>query len=352
MRRFKYVLKDSNKTIEQVAQHYCDIIIANLNSNIKYDSNILKDIILCAPEKMNEKEHTNFMKRLRPKTYKLVSRINILFNVFFGNEYSELQPVISEFISKNFTFKICPYCGIDYVNSFKECLSYYCNYEDFLLNSRYKELIRLQSIGEITAKKILKDRIELDSTVFKEKYSKYESSFKNLKLKPKFHNHFTLDHIIPKSKYPLFQISLYNLVPVCYSCNTKFKGVYELSESVIPNSNSYKLDEVLKFCLINEDDTCKIDYKLINSEDPETIIDYMKEFKIIGRYNEHVDVVLKLKENASKYNKQKITEISRQTGISVDELKIIIFGNDVFKGESDSHLFKLKTDISTDLGII
>lgn len=33
-----------------------------------------------------------------------------------------------------------------------------------------------------------------------------------------------LDHILPKSDYPLLALSLYNLVPACYRCNSQFKG--------------------------------------------------------------------------------------------------------------------------------
>ena len=33
-----------------------------------------------------------------------------------------------------------------------------------------------------------------------------------------------LDHVLPKGKYPLLSLSLYNLVPACYRCNSQFKG--------------------------------------------------------------------------------------------------------------------------------
>lgn len=33
-----------------------------------------------------------------------------------------------------------------------------------------------------------------------------------------------IDHILPKDDYPLLALSLYNLVPACYKCNSQFKG--------------------------------------------------------------------------------------------------------------------------------
>src|SRR5690606_32118753 len=37
-------------------------------------------------------------------------------------------------------------------------------------------------------------------------------------------NHFTLDHLLPQSEYPYLSLSLFNLVPSCYSCNSKLKN--------------------------------------------------------------------------------------------------------------------------------
>ena len=35
--------------------------------------------------------------------------------------------------------------------------------------------------------------------------------------------YFTLDHVLCKSKNPFSALSLYNLVPCCHICNSKFK---------------------------------------------------------------------------------------------------------------------------------
>ncbi len=41
--------------------------------------------------------------------------------------------------------------------------------------------------------------------------------------------HPALDHFYPKSKYPFFALSLYNLVPSCTTCNSYIKGDNEIS---------------------------------------------------------------------------------------------------------------------------
>lgn len=39
-----------------------------------------------------------------------------------------------------------------------------------------------------------------------------------------------IDHIFPKMKYPLLSLSLYNLVPACNRCNSRFKKVKDMLE--------------------------------------------------------------------------------------------------------------------------
>lgn len=53
-----------------------------------------------------------------------------------------------------------------------------------------------------------------------------------------------LDHFIPKGKYPLVSLSLYNLIPSCSRCNSRFKLAYDtvqgyLRDGVIPILNPY-----------------------------------------------------------------------------------------------------------------
>lgn len=48
---------------------------------------------------------------------------------------------------------------------------------------------------------------------------------------PKFLNrdsYSAIDHILPKEDYPLLALSLCNLIPVCYKCNSQYKGDKDL----------------------------------------------------------------------------------------------------------------------------
>ena len=55
--------------------------------------------------------------------------------------------------------------------------------------------------------------------------------------KGKNDSYSAIDHIMPKDIYPLLALSLYNLVPACYKCNSLFKGDKDLFdiEHWLPN---------------------------------------------------------------------------------------------------------------------
>jgi hypothetical protein len=50
-----------------------------------------------------------------------------------------------------------------------------------------------------------------------------------------------LDHFFPKSRYPYFAVSFYNLVPCCHDCNSKLKGAkeYGLDTHIHPYLDSF-----------------------------------------------------------------------------------------------------------------
>ena len=78
------------------------------------------------------------------------------------NYETKFQPIISKFFEKYVEVHTCYYCNIDHINVFN----------DFKGESK---------------------------------------------------NGFTLDHFIDKGTYPYLALSLYNLVPSCYTCNSKIK---------------------------------------------------------------------------------------------------------------------------------
>lgn len=272
--------------------------------------------------------------------------------------------------------KTCYYCNIEFINTFinggeyRDSLDFVLNSTDeeledylgedkarliseFLQTNTISQVDDLRAVHGIGPKTILK--LNIFNTIIVE--SK---------------NHFTLDHFIPKGDYYWISLSLYNLVPSCYSCNSKFKKTkqYPLGDYlkyISPTSVQFDLQNNLVFKLYfnvlgttheekinNTTDFADfiIRPEIKNSIDPNSK-KYLDIFKIRGRYRFHKYQAMKMIENRKKYPDSEILEIANLVGKSVREIKQDIFGSVIFNiSEINEPLAIYKIHIATQLGII
>ncbi|WP_445710877.1 HNH endonuclease [Flavobacterium sp.] len=189
-------------------------------------------------------------------------------------------------------------------------------------------------------------------------------------------NHFTLDHILPKSKYPYLSISLFNLIPSCYSCNSKFKRNKEFKDlefihKISPSSKTFELDKLLKFKLnfdVNtigfENSISKIKLiddvkaKLTNLTSEKEVDIFIDMFSLKGRYEFHNGLAEEMVNKRKKYSDTQINEIVKifkKNGILIDKesFKKDIFGSMIFEKEDSNEPFeKYKKDIAKQLGLL
>jgi ribosomal protein S13 len=281
-------------------------------------------------------------------------------------DYKANQPKIATFFMQKsyFNFKTCHYCGIDYINAFTDLNDYFDGL-DFLNRADIYDLQIVKGIGKERAQSIIDkrniskfsdiDEIGLTKNI-REKIKRFD--FKN------GHNHFTLDHVIPQKTHKFYSLCLYNFVPSCFSCNSKFKKAKEFIlnddlKKISPTSNLYSFTDDFKFKLYYKRELKKIktnsDFvveKTILSNDAQ-IRQFLSIFKINGRYVFHKDLVLRLVEKKILYPNTKIKELSKETGKSIEVIKKEIFGEELFdKLNSDLPFIKLKKDIAKQLKII
>lgn len=296
-----------------------------------------------------------------------LSRINLIKRRNFKKkfDYKSNQPLISTFYmhQTEIEFSSCFYCNIDFINSFKD-ISDYLNEIDFVNFADIEELKIVCGIGDKIAIKIIEERkkhkiknisdLKLPSKV-KKQLLKFD--FKNT------HNHFTLDHVLPQSKYPYLALCLYNLVPSCYSCNSKFKKAINFSinddlKYIVPTSEDFSLSDDFMFEIfypkglkdINADSDFALKQIIYNNES--LVAEYLKMFKINGRFVFHKDKVLELVQLKVNYPDSRIKEISRLTGRSELEIKMDIFGKEIFDLDvSNTPFAKLKRDIAKNIRI-
>jgi hypothetical protein len=234
---------------------------------------------------------------------KYSSKTNIMKQFFnydkksssFNAKTSYFQRKISEFFQENIEVHTCYYCNIDFVNTFK-----------------------------------------------KAKETK---------------NAFTLDHVFEKATYPFLALSLYNLVPSCYTCNSKVKDSKIEFNDFSPTSESFDFNEKVKFKSFITNENLQVEeendffVKLIESYG--TKYDkYIESLNLNNRYDYHKYKVLEMINKRKKYPDSRIQELAVLTGQSEEEVKQDLFGVYLSEDLHKRPLSKLIKDISEELKLL
>lgn len=174
---------------------------------------------------------------------------------------------------------------------------------------------------------------------------------------------FQLDHFFPKSRYPLFCISFFNLIPSCGNCNIT-KGNKDVKLNL--DFHLYGLNtplEGFKFSIPSHSVSTYLLTK--NIQDIEIIfengIDANKKYaehhdqayNINGIYNTQKDIVVELFWKAEAYNKTRINELATILNLDKAQIKRMVIGS--YVENEDIHkrpLTKFTQDIARQLKLI
>lgn len=180
-----------------------------------------------------------------------------------------------------------------------------------------------------------------------------------------------LDHYYAKALYPYLALSLYNLIPSCYVCNSSFKGEIDFykDEAIYPYE-----EEFLNLATFKTDfnDETPYDYKYllglskdfkitfkINTTDEELerkIKRSIKTFALEDMYNSHLDIVKDLIRSGIVNNKSRIDEIYEEFSdifSSREDVMQSLYLNYMDEKNLDKRPFsKLTQDICKELGLL
>ncbi len=196
-----------------------------------------------------------------------------------------------------------------------------------------------------------------------------------------------LDHFYPKSKYPFLALSLYNFIPSCQICNSRFKGDEDFSDKKYIYPYEEEFGEKAKFITdfytdedvkekhkrLKEKDAYDIGYLLGNSDNFKIKIDIKTDrkntesdiedkinnskdkFHLEDLYNSHKDYVRELIKKAIIYNESRIDELYTQYPelfSSREEVLQMVVSNYIDPAELGKRpLSKLTKDICDELGL-
>lgn len=158
-----------------------------------------------------------------------------------------------------------------------------------------------------------------------------------------------MDHLFVKSKYPFFEISIFNLVPSCYECNSCLKGdfiPFENEDHLNPYSECFHSLYTFNDSL-NVDKDTGIDWDLFDEQSFNLVLEpkdqnkadvdsYIRAdinknlFALTELYNCHKEVILPIIFKANIYGFGRLKDIQEKVealNFSPIELKRLIFGN-------------------------
>jgi hypothetical protein len=340
-------------------QKKLDVILSK--KELRNDKRFKIDYILTASIEQLFKLSKFFNKWTKKET-EILKRLFNYDNTRFGKKH---QPIIADFFmnSPELNITTCYFCNIDhiytfnFINDFKSGL-------DLVKRGKEEDIMRIKGIGKAFAAKITKQKKNIKSLSSLDIPAKLIDNLYHLNAKEK-NNLFTLDHVLDKATYPYAALSLYNFVPCCYGCNSKFKGsepLIRMNANISPTSKGFTFSKWVKFKLFfplefgktyRDIKTTKdfvLDFKINKNNDD--FENYLKVFKLRPRYVFHKREVLDLIELRKAYSESQINEIAKIAKRTALEVKKNIFGLELFENEAESKsLTKLRRDIAIDIGI-
>lgn len=290
------------------------------------------------------------------------------------NGYSpKKQPKIADFFSFNddkIKLRTCYYCNIDFINAFANIRDYK-SVIDFVNKAPKYELLCIKGINDRKAKELIKIRkikkiINIDTIPNNILAVNAKLNLKRFVVKDKS-NHFTLDHVLDKENFPLAALSLYNLVPSCYACNSKFKrqksfiankSKIHLSPTSVLNKFStdfkfkilFSAEDISNGDLVTNMNDILLDFDFVSNSDDYEL--FLSVFKIHSRYVYHKSEALELIIKKKIYTNSRLREIAKIVNISQDKIKSDIFGKSLFEGAPENYpLTKLKRDVAKQIGV-
>lgn len=168
---------------------------------------------------------------------------------------------------------------------------------------------------------------------------------------------FQMDHFFPKSIYPIFTVSLYNLIPSCYACNHNKR---DQLINISPFNHDFDFDKI-KISYIPKNSNFYMDEKnfdiLIHSHSSSVNKDLVVNKKVLGldkTYDYHKDYMLELLKKSILYDNVAIHNLMQsfpKLFNSYDEVLQVIYANYPNREDMNKRpLSKMTVDFLEELG--
>lgn len=159
-----------------------------------------------------------------------------------------------------------------------------------------------------------------------------------------------LDHYFPKADYPMFALSIYNLIPSCHGCNSTVKGIrkMKLTEHFHPYIDEDKAFS-FRYDIEEIDDTLKTDIRFEYSGNAKAK-DTCEFFKLDKIYSEHTWITDKIVQTKNDYPQSYVEELLNiikkvKPETTKEDIIKMVYASYYVDDENKEILGKLKKDI-------
>lgn len=173
---------------------------------------------------------------------------------------------------------------------------------------------------------------------------------------------FQVDHYLPKSEYPCFSISLFNLYPVCASCNNSKSAknvsfnLYENTKNIVKSKFEFRLTPSSKAKYLLNRKLEEIELEFSEPVTKKKQQSFKDTFDIKGIYDTQKDIAEELILKAEIYTdtyKKSLIDAFPEIFTSSNLSNRLIIGS--YSDENDIHkraMSKFTQDIAKQLGLI
>lgn len=154
---------------------------------------------------------------------------------------------------------------------------------------------------------------------------------------------YSFDHFIPQGRYPMFGISLFNLIPSCTTCNTNNKKeiAFFTDTHIHPyfkdyrNDYSFKIDFKQKLSNIRQKDkSYTIEYTCSNYKITKIIDNSFTDLKLLNQYEYHKNRIDNVIDNIYFYSPSSIQSTielidGRGSKITIEEVYNSLFNTEL-----------------------
>lgn len=158
----------------------------------------------------------------------------------------------------------------------------------------------------------------------------------------------TLDHFLPQKEYKYLALNIYNLIPVCKTCNSTYKNqhseifLHPFFESLQDNIN-FNLDNVtIPNFLLNKDINVQIK-NLSKSNMYQRVDNQIVRLRLKDRYEYYQDIIKSLIYKRIAFNHPYVQQLSNLLKLANINIEQMLLQQDIF-GEDEPFL-KFKSDI-------